>query len=155
MIKVMPGNLLNAQTDIIAHQTNCIGRMGAGVAQAIRNKYPHVFAEYQQFCDMVGSDALGKCLPIFTKSATSPKLVANLFGQLKTGKGATDYDALRAAMVDLRQFMAQYGHKSVAMPYMIGCGLGGGNWDIVYGIIQEVFADDDITVELCRLEDGQ
>lgn len=32
------GNLLDAKTDVIAHQVNCQGVMGAGIALQIKNK---------------------------------------------------------------------------------------------------------------------
>ena len=32
------GNILDAQTDVIAHQVNCQGVMGAGLAKQIREK---------------------------------------------------------------------------------------------------------------------
>lgn len=36
------------------------------------------------------------------------------------------------------------------MTYKIGCGLGGGNWETVYNLIDEVLGHD-YTVELWRL----
>ena len=36
MIKIIDGNLLDAKTDIIAHQVNCQGAFNSGVAKAIR-----------------------------------------------------------------------------------------------------------------------
>ncbi|EGL17721.1 hypothetical protein HMPREF9413_4472 [Paenibacillus sp. HGF7] len=36
--------------------------------------------------------------------------------------------------------------QSIALPYNIGCGLAGGDWDIVEQIIEEVFIDYDVTL---------
>lgn len=153
-IKVIQGDLLDAKTDIIAHQTNCMGIMGSGVALAIRQKYPKVYNGYRLHCRKCnrGYGLLGTCQLLPTDKVT-PKFVANLFGQFEIGHGATDYKALKAAMLELRDFMQMRGYSSVAMPYGIGCGLGGGDWDTVLGIIEEIFGSfPDITVELWKLD---
>ena len=46
MIKIIEGNILNAEEDIICHQVNCRGKMGSGLAKQIRDKYPDVYKEY-------------------------------------------------------------------------------------------------------------
>ena len=38
MLHYRVGNLLNAPQKVIAHQVNCQGKMGSGVAKAIRDK---------------------------------------------------------------------------------------------------------------------
>ena len=37
MIKIIDGDLLTSNTDIIAHQVNCKGAFNSGVAKAIRD----------------------------------------------------------------------------------------------------------------------
>ena len=49
MIKYKIGDLLTAPQKCIAHQVNCQGVMGSGVAKAIRNEYPKVYKEYKEF----------------------------------------------------------------------------------------------------------
>ena len=46
MLKYQIGNLLTAPQKCIAHQVNCQGVMGSGVAKAIKNEYPKVYKEY-------------------------------------------------------------------------------------------------------------
>ena len=38
MIEIVNGDLLKADLPIIAHQTNCLGVMGAGIAKSIKYK---------------------------------------------------------------------------------------------------------------------
>lgn len=155
MIKLIHGDLLDAKTDIIAHQTNCMGIMGAGVALAIKQKYPKVFAQYRIHCNnrLRGFELLGSCQECPTDQRSNPQYVANLFGQDRIGHRTTDYKALKQAMTELRAFMQMWDYTSVAMPYGIGCGLAGGNWDTVQGIIEEVFGPfPNITVELWKLD---
>ena len=33
-------------------------------------------------------------------------------------------------------------NKTIAMPYLIGCGLAGGDWNIVYNIIEKTLGED-------------
>lgn len=43
MIKIVNGDLLQSNLSLIAHQTNCLGVMGAGIAKAIKNKWSIVY----------------------------------------------------------------------------------------------------------------
>ena len=49
MINVIKGNLLDSDCDYICHQVNCQGKMNSGVAKAIREKWPVVYKEYQNW----------------------------------------------------------------------------------------------------------
>jgi hypothetical protein len=40
--------------------------------------------------------------------------------------------------------------RSTAIPYKIGCGLAGGDWEVVKGIIVEVFKPTELFVEIWR-----
>ena len=79
------------------------------------------------------------------------KYIANVFGQNTFGQGLqTDYDMLKNALKEVHDF-AKENNLSVAIPYKIGCGLGGGDWNTVYDIITEIFFDD-VPYEIYRLE---
>ncbi|UNK20688.1 macro domain-containing protein [Paenibacillus sp. N3/727] len=145
MIKIVEGSLLDAAEDIMAHQVNCQGVMGSGIAKSLRASYSDLFPSYKQFCNNVAPhDLLGKCHMV----KTGLKYVANLFGQLNYGRQKviyTDYEALQKALVSLKNEAQEKG-LSVALPYNIGCGLANGDWDIVYKIIEDVFSDYDVTI---------
>ena len=49
-IEIRPGDLLVSGAPIIAHQVNCMGAMGAGVAKAIKVKYFGVYDIYRRRC---------------------------------------------------------------------------------------------------------
>lgn len=157
MITIIDGDLLSSNADIIAHQVNCQGKMNSGVAKQIREKYPDVYNVYMKWCEMCvkyKDVLLGRCQLVKTRNG---KLIANLFGQLGygyDGKQYTDLNALKNAMINLRDYHIRYMDKAtvVAMPYKIGCARGGANWDDVYKIIDEIFKD--YTVELWRLDKG-
>lgn len=154
MIKILNGDLLESNADIIAHQVNCKGKMGSGVAKQIRDKYPKLFLLYQSQCKTYinyPEKLLGMCQCI---QVDKNRKVANLFGQLGygyDGKQYTNVEALKEAMIDLRD-RCMLDTETLAMPYKIGCVRGGANWDEVYAIIEDVFQDHD--VELWRLDKG-
>lgn len=144
MIKIVEDNILNSNEDIICHQVNCQGVMGSGLAKQIRNKYAKVFEEYQKYVVNNKFTALGTCQII---DVARGKYIANLFGQYNYGrdKQYTDYDALRESLFSLK-VSCKDNNKSIAIPYNLGCGLAGGDWNIVYKIIEDVFKDYKVTI---------
>jgi hypothetical protein len=98
MIYNIVGDLLKQdKVDIICHQTNCKGVMGAGIAFQIKRTYPEVFKKYKEFCDEYENILLGRTLFV---NCNDGKVVANLFGQDGYGRGfcQTDYVALEKAI---------------------------------------------------------
>lgn len=146
MVRIIICNLEDyGKADVICHQVNCMGKFGSGCALSIKNKYPEVYREYAKACETNDKRSLlGKCL-ICKKNDGG--FVANIFGQYKygrDGKQYTEYRKLESGLIELRDFMRDNGLKSVAFPYKIGCGLGGGNWEIVSGVIEDIFKDFEI-----------
>lgn len=138
MVKIVKGDLLNATEDYICHQVNCVGVMGAGLALSIKNTYPEVFKKYRYACLNAQKDLLG-CVQIIGK-------VVNIFGQRSYGTHSrqTDYNALKTAFTKLHEKLPI--EKSLAFPYNFGCGLAGGNWYIVYQLIEECFKNRYVTI---------
>lgn len=143
MIKVVNKNIILADEQIIAHQVNCKGVMGSGVAKSIRIVYPEVYNEYKKFCDTasVSKDLLG-CVQYVAVSRVK-KIIANLFAQDGYGRDKvyTDYESLELCF----RALERKSRMPIAMPYGIGCGRGGGDWDgVVYPMIQDVFKTNDV-----------
>ena len=152
-ISIKQGNLLDANENIIVHQVNCQGVMDAGVARQIKEKWPIVYDHYMRMiktCEKLSiprEKLLGEvCWDMVQEKARDGghgKWIASVFGQLDYNRNGekklqTDYDALKKGLTTVANNAKQYG-ESVAMPYMIGCGRGGGNWSKVLEIIYEVF----------------
>ena len=133
MIREKKGDLLEITEGVIAHQVNCQGVMGAGVAKQIRSKLLTVsqYQAYRYKCKKFGADLLGTCY--LDKIEGRPLYVAHLFGEnIPTGTGLdTDYDALEEAVINLKITAGQH-NLPIAIPGYLGCGLAGGNWDYVY-----------------------
>lgn len=141
------GDLLKSGEDIQAHQTNCLGIMGAGIAMHIKRMYPEVFTSYQNLCTEKGKERtlLGTCQIV--KTNTENIHIANLFGQHGIGKGAmqTEYPALKEALSTLKE-EAKKNNLSVGLPYQLGSGLAGGEWSVVKKMIEEIFNDYPVTI---------
>ena len=147
------GNLLDAQTDVIAHQVNCQGVMGSGVARQIKERWPNVFNEYQNYChDIWSHQLLGSCL---LASIDNNRYIANLFGQSRYGRTRERYTNYEALYISLKSLFAQMigiNKKSIAFPYKMSSDRGGADWDVVLAMIKSVFKDTNITIEIWSLQ---
>lgn len=161
MIKIVNGDLLQSNLPLIAHQTNCLGVMGAGIARFIKNKWNIVYTQYVDICKNFeySKDLLGKC-QICVTGEFPIKFVANLFGEYSFTESVapfenrhTDYNALKKALLNLKAFCEDEEVIEVGIPYKLGCGLAGGDWDgVVYPMLQELFANDStITLYIYKL----
>lgn len=136
-IKYKKGNLIHAQEKFILHGCNAQGRMGSGVAKAIRDRWPEVFKPYKEYCDSDsthrGANILGTILPVDCED----KVVLNAISQQfygYTGDKFVSYDAVHNIMRELNYRLPA--NTAVAMP-RIGSTLGGGSWPIVSIIIED------------------
>lgn len=149
MVRIKKGSMLDASEDIIVHQVNCQGKMGRGLAVDIRMKWPVVYDVYKTMCDNTDDkrSLLGQVLIWKVASdGNKNKTIANVFGQCDYGRAKkvyTVYEALKNGLDYIAQ-MAKREGLTVAIPYGIGCGLGGGDWDgIVLPMILDIFEDVD------------
>lgn len=156
MLKTVSGDILSPNLDanrgvIVCHQVNCMGVMGAGLALKVRRMHPDVYSLYKDKCRQIaaGVGGLGD-VQFCSLVADAGYIVANVFGQYHYGKGRqhTDYLALRKAF----QYIAgAFPFYTVRIPYKMGCGLGGGDWDVVCQIIEETLVAAGVDVEIWRL----
>ena len=141
MVKIEKGNVLKAKETIIAHQVNCFGVAG-GLAYAVFTQYPNALKEYLKICDRPGKELLlGHCQCI---KQNDGHIIANLFGQYRPGAD-TKMEAVKKSSVELKNF-AQKNNARIALPWKIGCGIGGGNWEEMQELIAEILGDCDVTI---------
>jgi len=143
-MKIVNGNIMDATYGIIGHQVNCQLVMGSGIAKQIRDKYPHVFKEYSSTMSrMPIANRLGKCQ--VTTAIPNKLFIANLFGQfhyMPRGVRHTDYTALGMALRNLQRWKNTFFQEAtIYLPFGIGCGLGGGDWGVVTGLIKDSIPD--------------
>lgn len=129
-MRITIGDILSVHRGIIVHQVNCQRVMGAGLALKIRRKY------YRHYLDYMGRQPqLGEAF--FTQMAED-FYIAGIYGQERVGRGETqtDYDTLANGFRTVAHFSYVH-HLPVYLPYGIGCGLAGGDWDVVSALIEQ------------------
>ena len=142
MILTIKDNIINSKEEMICHQVNCKGVMGKGVALAIKNKYRYAYTQYKDFCkNKEVKDLIGRCNIVKVQSDTNPKYIANMFAQENYGYGKcfTNYEAFEICILHVLAYCNMMEIKSIAMPYKIGCGNAGGNWNIIYSLLEKYF----------------
>jgi O-acetyl-ADP-ribose deacetylase (regulator of RNase III) len=142
MLKVIKGDIFDSKEKYIVHQTNCYSTGHAGgLARDIFHRYPYadVYScrvnekDYSYYRDIPGSI-------VVRGNGEDQRYVVGLMGQFYPG-------GPNAVGIDDRLSRQKYFHQglwalaqiegldSVAFPYLIGCGLAAGNWDMYYKII--------------------
>jgi len=123
MNSIIEGNILDASGGIICHQVNCQRIMGAGLALQIARTWPHVREAYESKPVW----RLGDCQIV---QAAEGIYVANLAGQFDCGPGLqTDYEGLEQALTLAVDQADRVLDLPLLLPYGMGCGLAGGDWD--------------------------
>lgn len=128
----------------IIHCCNNIGKWGAGFVLALSKKW----SEPKHAFKANPNPRLGTYQIVRVSDNLS---VVNLYGRdgIRTSKNKTPvrYDALR---VGLHKFKHEVSNAIVHMP-RIGCGLAGGDWNIVEEIIKEELSSAGILVTVYDL----
>ena len=147
-IKIVEGDaitaLLNEEIDFLIHQSNCVGGFGSGIAGQIRKRVPEAYKAYKENYDEWISKG-HKHIPL--GSLSSGGGVIHLHSQLNYGKGKrhTNYGAMASGLEFMNMYITYDQNRypketTIGLPYLMGCGLGGGDWEIVYEIIEHCLA---------------
>ena len=154
-MKILKGDLLESNCDIIVHQTNCLTLRPHGLAETLFKKYPYANVYTirkpnkpgQNLCTTQDRDEPGTikiCEPENENKILFQPIVCNLFGQFSPGKPGKYYNYLREDTKELREEWFKDGLnklvkyielnfkdkkiKTIGFPYQIGCGLAAGDW---------------------------
>jgi O-acetyl-ADP-ribose deacetylase (regulator of RNase III) len=146
VIQVCVGDILNIESGIIVHGCNNCGVMRSGLAKQVRYKYPEAYDEYLRMFQGDGLKIdLGEISHI---QITKYKIIVNAITQDGfgyDGKKYVSYDAIELSFSHVVELASkiedEYGKKLDIVFPKIGCGLGGGNWNIVEKIIDETVPD--------------
>ena len=147
IIETVKGNILDAKEDVIVQQCNCVTITACGLSKVIKQKwkwadpYGSRRREGRKNCAISDDrDIPGTIRVLETKETKTPKVVC-LFSQWSPGKSNIryektypdgKYDRLRyfeECLWKLDEYCKENRIKTVAVPYGIGCGLAGGNWN--------------------------
>lgn len=136
-INVIDKDVLEISSGVICHSVNCQGKFNKGLAKKIREKYPNVYEEYMDLCKKVVVPRYR--LDLIQRVNVSDSLtVVNLFTQLYYGdstKTGVDYNSYDAWTTILTRRLKIFENETLYFPYKIGCGLAGGNWNLIASLI--------------------
>lgn len=149
------GDLLAAEESVIAHGCNMQGKMGRGVADAISTRYPGAFQAYMQRYER-NELALGRI--VHWKG--DGRVVLNMITQDRYGRGErfVDYEAVRTCFARVELWASTHlkegrgffhADPRLAIP-LIGADRGGGDWNLIEGIIREEVVSIPVTVYRLR-----
>jgi len=142
-MKEIYGNILDVETGWICHQVNLKGVAGGGLAKQIRDKYPEWYKEYHKDC-IEHKFLLGDCSWFVINKFL---FICNMFSQdgYGTDKRYTDYNAFSQCLSTVNNSMN--GEGLLYFPYKIGCGLGGGDWEVISKMIETAIPDAIIIIK--------
>jgi O-acetyl-ADP-ribose deacetylase (regulator of RNase III) len=161
----MGGFLINVEGDvldpvdtggmrIIAHCMNDVGVMGAGVALAIRNKWPVVYTHYMSWYHNYITDPPFELGQVQFVNISTDITVANMIGQegvvFHNGMPPIRYPAIAQCLKDLAAF-ASFKNATIHCP-KFGSGLAGGRWGIIEGMIRNHVCAKHINVYVYELK---
>lgn len=146
MIKTVNGDIINflatGRINSLIHCCNCQNVMSAGLAKALRQKWPQVYAvdrDYKLSSEILEVDILGRYSIAFIEEGN--KLIYNCYGQRYYGrdKRHLDYEAFYNSISMVKQDIRD--NEILGIPSGIGCGLAGGSWMVVQAMLEDVFGD--------------
>lgn len=156
MIKHIKCNIFESGADVICHQVNCQGVMGSGIARQVREKFPNVYNNYVKNCNYFHEDTSKLLGCIQVDSINEKQKIVNLYAQNTfgyDGKRYTDYSALKNCLCGVCNHFIDSNY-TIAFPYLMSCDRGGGSWDIVYEMIEEIFKDYDGDILICEYKEN-
>lgn len=159
MIKNIVGNLLESdKCSVIVHQANLYHTFGAGIAAAIRMRFPEA---YEADCKTVKGDlsrlgtySAAKITRVTGGPVTSILYVVNLYSQNGIGgkDRLTSYDAMVQGLTTIKDKLERSAkQQTIGIPFLMGCGLANGDWRIVRAIIESVFGQSKVDVLIYTL----
>ena len=138
VVKQNPGSVL-------VHGCNCFHTMQAGVALEVKRSFPEA---YQADLDTKYGDPfkLGDYSSVDTHNGTT---IINAYTQFDLGNGIqVDYGAMRKVFKKLKE---EFSDRKIFYP-KIGSGLGGGDWVIIKGIIEQELEGCDHTLVIWEFD---
>lgn len=143
MKRIRFGNLLEANRGIIVHGCNAQGVMGAGVALALKRKYPKIFPSYCNFLEEHKKNGTSPLGEVDIVRVGSDLYVANAITQLNFGRDKTrrycSYEAIHKSFKCIADIAGTSIEKLPVHHSLIGAGLANGEWSIISEIIDCAF----------------
>tara|TARA_R110000765_G_scaffold28525_7_gene68740 strand:- start:9226 stop:9741 length:516 start_codon:yes stop_codon:yes gene_type:complete len=162
-IKHVKGDLLKFPEGINYICQSCNGEnvMGGGIAKQIKAEIPEMFRADTKHPTPIGEERLGEFSAAGFKRNGVKRVGFNVYGQLLSELSPsgipTNYKALMRGLMGVKQALKNnYAKRSlwqlkqpdiiIGIPWLMGSGLGGGDFEVVQTIIECVFHDLECTI---------
>lgn len=132
-IRVVLGDLLDADADALVNTVNTRGVMGKGLAAQFKLSYPEMFAAYAADA-RAGGLRLGRMHVWPTGLSAGPRYVVN-FPTKDHWRSRSQLGDIETGLADLVRVTRELGLRSLAVP-PLGCGHGGLDWAEVEPLIR-------------------
>lgn len=125
--------------DVIVHGCNCMTTLGAGIAYQVATQFPEAVVADNNFVIPPGDmNRLGT----FSMVQTKEGIILNAYTQFRPGKNLSK----EALIMNLAKIGQLFKGKKIGLPYVIGCGIAGGNPSEVIPLIKFYLKDCDVTM---------
>lgn len=131
MINYIRGNIFDSDAEALVNPVNCVGVMGRGLALEFKRKFPDNFAFYHEQCRL-GEVVIGR-MAVFDHGE-KPKYIINFPTKEHWGNNSK-LSYIEKGLDGLCLTVNEFYIRSIALP-MLGCGLGGLNWDEVRPVME-------------------
>ena len=148
MINIKYGNLLDATEDMICHQCNVQGIFGGGLAAQIGKRWPQCAFSTEEFAEVFGQGVLGM---VNYWQTPDGRIICNCFTQ--RDDFSTDYYFLEKAFTEILTICKKCG-RSVAVPFLYGCGIAHGDWSQVLDIFTKLSAEICVDINIYYLKES-
>jgi O-acetyl-ADP-ribose deacetylase (regulator of RNase III) len=140
------GNLFASRAQCLVNTVNCVGVMGKGVALEFRHRFPQMFEEYRQICE-VGMLRPGQIWPY----RKGQPWILN-FAVKNDWKHPSRIEWVESCLAKFAANYQRLGVRSVAMPWL-GAMNGRLEWNQVHSLIQSYLSQlPDISIELVEFD---
>lgn len=149
MIKEVKGNLLDmfdeGKFDFIIHGCNCFNTLADGTAKGLARQIGDRYPQARIADKESGHNGDWNKLGDYSLAETDKGTIINLYTQYLPGKNF-EYSALVCGLDRLQWLFDEKGSDTrIGIP-LIGCGIGGGDWNVVKEIIKDYLDEFDVTI---------
>lgn len=150
-MKTVTGDLvklaLAGEYDLVMQGCNCLNQMGKGLALQLKKTWKEVYK-----ADLATTAGDWNKLGTYSKAVVDvngkPLTVLNCYTQYtynsRTEDVLVNYAAVQRVLNQVKQ---EYSGMKMAMP-LLGCGLAGGDWNVVSQLVENTLAGEDLTLVL-------
>lgn len=154
-LTIVNGDLLEATEDYIVHQCNCVTNHSKHLAKSVFDAFPYANTYKNRSKDPTTHHTPGT---IDVKGdGINQRYIINAYAQYYPSKSKYSNDSYEKRLQWFEECLQKISQikdirkKSIALPYNIGCGSAGGNWETYCEVIKDFANKEKIHVTLYKL----